>query len=94
MMTRGLPFNGSRDVLLPQMPPVSVCELGVLFLTLISLNQEYIHLTTFNRECSCAFNDLPKKYKAVLQKSDYSPDKAGRPLQNDVHGAQDMTLQV
>ena len=47
----------------------------ILFLTLVSLNQENIDLTAFDREYSRAFDDLPDKYKAVLQKSDYPPDR-------------------
>jgi len=96
MMTQGL-CHCPRVPGWLRMPPVSTSQYAnweTLFLTLISLNQENIHLTTFNRECSRAFDDLPKKYKAVLQKSDHSPDKAERPMENDIQGAQDMTLQV
>ena len=47
----------------------------ILFLTLVSLSQDNIDLTAFDREYSRAFADLPEKYKDVLQKSDYPPDK-------------------
>ena len=60
------------------MPPASTSQYvywETLFLTLISLNQENIDLTTFNREYRHAFDELPDKYKAVFQMSNYSPDR-------------------
>jgi len=47
----------------------------ILFLTLVSLNQDNIDLTAFDRVYAKAFEGLPEKYKQVAQRSDFPPDK-------------------
>ena len=73
--------NGTTSVSSPKSPGAPTAPVyrsvyrEILFLTLVSLNQENIDLTAFDREYSRAFDDLPDKYKAVVQKSDYPPDR-------------------
>ena len=45
----------------------------IMFLTLVSLGQDNIDLTAFDREYRRAFDNLPAKYLDMAQKSDYPP---------------------
>ena len=45
----------------------------IMFLTLVSLGQDNIDLTAFDREYRRAFDNLPAKYVDMAQKSDYPP---------------------
>ena len=45
----------------------------ILFLTLVSLGQDNIDLTAFDREYRRAFDHLPAKYLGMAQKSDHPP---------------------
>ena len=45
----------------------------IMFLTLVSLGQDNIDLTAFDREYRRAFDHLPAKYLAMSQKSDHPP---------------------
>lgn len=47
----------------------------IMFLTLVSLGQDNIDLTAFDREYARAFGQLPAKYINVAQKSDYPPER-------------------
>ena len=45
----------------------------IMFLTLVSLGQDNIDLTAFDREYRRAWENLPTKYLDMAQKSDYPP---------------------
>ena len=45
----------------------------IMFLTLVSLGQDNIDLTAFDREYRRAFDNLPTKYLEMAQKPDHPP---------------------
>ena len=57
---------------IPQNFSISVYR-EIMFLTLVSLGQDNIDLTAFDREYRRAFDNLPAKYVDMAQKSDYPP---------------------
>ena len=66
------PRKSTDSTSTPQQSNISVYR-EIMFLTLVSLGQDNIDLTAFDREYRRAFDNLPAKYVEMAQKSDYPP---------------------